>query len=87
VTARLVQINVIVNDKHGNPITGLTKEDFILLDNKQPQEIQFLSAETNLPRGQPEAPLPPTNRFSEQASVPASVTVTLLDALNTEFAD
>jgi VWFA-related protein len=90
VTTRLVQINVIVNDKHGNPITGLTKEDFILLDNKQRQEIQFLSAETNLPRGHPEAPLPPdtfTNRFSEQASVPASVTVILLDALNTEFAD
>ena len=89
-TTRLVQINVIVKDKHGNPITGLTKEDFVLLDNKHPQEIQLLSAETNLPGDQPSAPLPPdtfTNRLSEHAGVPASVTVILLDALNTEFAD
>lgn len=89
-TTRLVQINVIVNDKHGNPITGLTKEDFVLLDNKYSQEIQLFSAETNLPRDQPQAPPPPdtyTNRLSEHAGVPASVTVILLDALNTEFAD
>lgn len=89
-TSRLVQINVIVNDKHGKPITGLTKEDFVLLDNKHHQEIQLLSAETNLPPGQPQAPLPPdafTNRLSERVDVPASVTVILLDALNTEFAD
>src|SRR5258707_6365464 len=45
VITHLVQVNVIVNDKHGNPIT-----DFVLLDNKRPQEIQLLSAETNLRR-------------------------------------
>src|SRR6202158_3363699 len=90
VATHLVQVNVIVNDKHGNPITGLTKEDFVLLDNKRPQEIQLLSAETNLRRDLPQTPLPPdtfTNRLSEHGSVPASVTVILLDALNTEFAD
>jgi VWFA-related protein len=86
VTTRLVQINVIVNNKHGNPITGLTKDDFVLLDNKHPQEIQLFLAETNLPREQPPSPLPLdtfTNQFSEHASVPSSVTVILLDALNT----
>jgi VWFA-related protein len=90
VTTRLVQINVIVNDKHGNPITGLTKDDFVLLDSKQPQEIQFFSSETNLTNDQPTAPLPPdtfTNRISDHATVPSSVTVILLDALNTESAD
>jgi VWFA-related protein len=90
VTTHLVEVNVIVNDKHGNPITGLTKDDFVLLDNKRPQEIQLLSAETNLRRDQPQTPLPPdtfTNRLSEHASVPTGVTVILLDALNTEFAD
>jgi hypothetical protein len=59
VTTRLVQINVIVNDKHGNPISGLTKEDFVLLDNKHPQEIQLFSADTNLHGDLPQAPLPP----------------------------
>jgi VWFA-related protein len=90
VNTHLVQVNVIVNDKRGNPITGLTKEDFVLLDNKKPQEIHLFSAETNLPREQPPAPLSPdtySNRLSEQANVSASVTVVLLDALNTEFAD
>jgi VWFA-related protein len=53
VTTRLVQVNVIVNDKHGHPITGLMKEDFVLLDNKTPQEIQLFSAETNLTTAQP----------------------------------
>jgi VWFA-related protein len=90
VITHLVEVNVIVNDKHGNPITGLTKDDFVLLDNKRPQEIQLLSAETNLRRDQPQTPLPPdtfTNRLSEQAGVPTGVTVILLDALNTEFAE
>jgi len=90
VNTHLVQVNVIVNDKHGNPITGLTKEDFVLLDNKKPQEIYLLSAETNLPRDQPQAPLlldTYSNRLSERANVSASVTAILLDALNTEFAD
>jgi VWFA-related protein len=90
VTTHLVLVNVIVNDRHGNPIAGLTKEDFSVLDNRKLQEIQVFSAETNLP----EQPLPATpapdiytNRISEHANVPASVTVILLDALNTEFAD
>jgi hypothetical protein len=90
VTTRLVQLNVIVNDKRGNPITGLSKEDFLLFDNKQPQGIQFFSSQTNALPNKPPAPLPPdtySNRFTEQANVPPSVTVILLDALNTEFAD
>lgn len=90
VTTRLVQVNVIVNDKHGNPITGLTKEDFSLLDNGKPQEIQVFSAETNMLQDQPPAALPLdvyTNRIAQHSDAPASVTLILLDALNTEFAD
>jgi VWFA-related protein len=90
VATHLVLVNVIVNDRHGKPITGLTKEDFSLLDNRKPQEIQIFSAETNLPEQPLQATLAPdtyTNRLSEQASVSESVTVILLDALNTEFAD
>lgn len=90
VSTRLVQVSVIVNDKHGNPITGLTKENFVLLDDKKPQEIHLFSAETNLLRDQPQPSLLPdtySNRLSEHASVSPSVTVILLDALNTAFAD
>jgi VWFA-related protein len=90
VTTRLVEINVIVDDKHGNPITGLTKDDFLLFDNKKPQEIQFFSEQHNRAPDQPSPPLPPntfTNRVTGAASPPGSATVIRFDALNTEFAD
>jgi VWFA-related protein len=89
VTTRLVEVNVIVNDKHGNPVTGLKKEDFVLLDNKIPQEIQVFSVETNLPTAPPSAPAAPDTYSNQlrQNATPANVTLILLDALNTEFAD
>lgn len=90
ITTHFVQINVIVNDKHGNPITGLGQKDFLVLDNGKLQEIHAFSAETNLPFAPSRTPLSPdtyTNRPEEQTNVPASVTVILLDALNTEAAD
>jgi hypothetical protein len=46
-TTRLVQVSVIVHDKHGNPIAGLTKDDFVVFDEKKPQAIQVFLAETN----------------------------------------
>ena len=36
----LVQVDVVVVDKDGNPVTGLTKEDFVILDRKKPQTIE-----------------------------------------------
>ncbi len=89
-TTRLIQVNVIVTGKHGNPITGLTKDEFQVFDNKRSQEIQFFSAQDNLAPDQTTAPLPPntfTNRVGKQAGTPESVTVILLDALNSDFSD
>lgn len=90
VTTRLVQISVVVHDKQGEPITGLTKDDFVVLDEKKPQAIQVFSMQTNqVPQHSP-GPLPPdtyTNRLQERSDTPASVTVVLLDGLNTRFED
>src|SRR6202035_4814711 len=58
VTTRLVQVNAVVNDKHGKPITGLTKDDFELLDNKKHQEIRVFADETASPPAANYAPLP-----------------------------
>ena len=86
----MVQVSVVVQDKHGNPILGLTKNDFTLLDEKHPQAIQLFSVETSaIPEHAP-VPLAPdtyTNRLAERSAVPQSVTVILLDALNTEISD
>jgi VWFA-related protein len=91
VTAHLVQANVIVDDKHGNPISGLSQKDFAIFDNGKQQEIRVFAAQTNLPSvSSRSTPLPPgiyTNRPEEQTNIPTSVTVILLDALNTEPAD
>ena len=90
VATRLVQVNVVVNDKHGNPITGLSQKDFSISDNGKPQEVKVFSSATNVPSGDSTVSLPPgtyTNRPEEQTNVPASVTVILLDALNTEASD
>src|SRR6202795_1552192 len=89
-TTRLVQVSVVVHDKHGNPMPGLTKDDFVVLDEKKPQEIRIFSVETNeLPVHAP-PPLPPdtyTNRIQERGNVPTSITVILFDGLNTEITD
>ncbi|MGA8143025.1 MAG: VWA domain-containing protein [Candidatus Acidiferrales bacterium] len=89
-TTRLVQVSVVVQDKRGDPILRLTKNDFSLLDEKQAQAIQLFSVHTNaMPKQAPPA-LPPdtfTNRLEERTAVPKSVTVILLDALNTEVSD
>lgn len=37
VKARVVLTDVSVTDKHGNPVTGLTEDDFRILDNGKPQ--------------------------------------------------
>jgi hypothetical protein len=40
--AELVQIDALVTDKAGKPVSGLKREDFELLDNNKPQLITFL---------------------------------------------
>src|SRR5271157_4295723 len=35
----LIQLDVVVTDKSGKPVTGLGAEDFTLLDNGQPEKI------------------------------------------------
>lgn len=45
VTQQLVVETVIVKDKSGNPAKGLTKADFIVTEDKKPQEIKFFDYE------------------------------------------
>ena len=98
VTTRLVQVNVVVHNKKGEPVRDLTKEDFVLFDKGQEQKILFFSKEssealpTNLP---PLAPGVVSNRYTNFTSkgekhlapIPTSLSVILLDGLNTAFTD
>ena len=97
VTTRLVQINVLVHDHHGNPIGDLTKNDFEVTDQGKVQTISLFTVDTIAPLGgatpsvKPSAPVTPanvvTNRPERQGNAPTSVTVLLLDMYNTKMAD
>ncbi len=39
IEVRITNIDVVVTDKQGNPVSGLTKDDFQLFENRKPQPI------------------------------------------------
>ena len=89
-TARLVQVSVVVHDKKGQPVADLKKEDFQVKVDGQIQKINVFSVESagTLPASSQKLPRNTfTNRLEERPGTPSSVTIILLDALNTKFAD
>src|SRR5216684_1882698 len=50
IEVRVVNVDVVVRDKAGKPVTGLTKDDFEIFENNKKQEI------TNLYEVRPSAP-------------------------------
>ena len=89
-TTRLVQVSVIAQDGKGQPVTDLKKEDFRVKVNGKDQPIKIFSMDSSgaLPQG--EAKLPPnvfTNRMEVKPGQQYSVTIILLDTLNTKWAD
>jgi VWFA-related protein len=85
VSTRLVQLGVIARDKNG-PVVDLKKDDFVVLDRGKPQKISVFSVASSQSLEQPAQPLP-QNTFSDLpqygAATPRSVTIVLLDNLNT----
>jgi VWFA-related protein len=88
VTSRLVQVNVIAQDKNGSPVRDLTRADFLLTDNGRPQEISVFLVEaaerrrSNLSPVEVTGPLSINNRTMPAAWSPMPVTVIFFDALN-----
>jgi VWFA-related protein len=97
---RLVEVDVVARSK-GAPATGLTKEDFTLLDNGKPQKISIFSVRSGqtsgpasgpasgTPSGPAAAPLPPgavSNRLERGGNAAVNVTVLLIDQVNTPVA-
>jgi VWFA-related protein len=85
----LIQVPVIVTDKAGNHIHGLTKDDVHLLENGKEQKIstfeEVVAANTKLP-----SVTPKPGEFSNLAlsdQQPRTVTVIALDTINTPFLD
>ncbi len=88
VTTRLVEVSVLVHDKKGISVSGLTKDDFELLDNGKPQQIGLFSEKSNHPLTGKSIALPSgtfSNRPAMEGNVTTAATVILFDALNTDF--
>src|SRR5579872_1739399 len=85
--ARLVVVDVVVDDDRGRPVEGLTRDDFALVDNGKPQAIELFVAQSNADRGVPRTLEP--GEFSNRANGRAggAATVILLDRLNTPADD
>ncbi|MFI5095564.1 MAG: VWA domain-containing protein [Candidatus Acidiferrum sp.] len=85
ISTQLVQIGIIVRDKNG-PVANLTKDDFSVFDRGKAQKISVFSVESSESAPQLAQPLPP-NSFSDLprygTNKPRSVTIVLLDNLNT----
>ncbi|HYL76848.1 MAG TPA: VWA domain-containing protein [Bryobacteraceae bacterium] len=90
VDTRLVELNVIVRDQNNRPVEGLTKSDFTVFDRNKEQRIALFSADSVHRLAKPSAPLPAgihTNRPDQRAESPTTITVVLLDAVNTRIED
>ncbi|MGH9459258.1 MAG: VWA domain-containing protein [Thermoanaerobaculia bacterium] len=74
VDVRVINIDVVVTDRRGNAITGLTKDDFILYENGRPQPItNFYEVVTRTDSAEPqvrtaEAPRPAEPERPQQLS-------------------
>jgi VWFA-related protein len=86
----VVLVSVVAKDKHGKPVAGLRREDFVLRDNGQAQRITLFAFDQSgqqppaLSTAAPPDHLTFTNRPPGNA---AAVTVFLFDHLNTRLAD
>ena len=87
VTTRLVNVNVVVTDALGNPVKGLTQDDFTLLDEGQPQKIAFFYPIDNgglTPAASLLGQDTYTNRPTDYGALPSS-TILLFDTLNSHW--
>jgi VWFA-related protein len=89
---RRVAVDVVVTDPQGRPVTGLTQEDFKVVEDNTPQKLLFFDVHTVAPEAgfvAPRIPPLPPNTFLNLAKAPESgtPTVILYDALNTPLTE
>lgn len=76
----LVFLDVTVLDKHGHPVvSGLTKDDFTITEDKKPQRIFSFEA--------PQTHVIGSGKGDENADGKAPVTILVLDELDSSFED
>lgn len=85
-TIRLIEVEVIANDKKGHPVTGLAASDFALKDNGRSERITVFSAQNASPLTRAAVPsAAPQHSFSNIRPDDSAPVVILMDLLNTPF--
>lgn len=84
VTARIVALDVVVTDKQGHPVSGLTAKDFTVSEDRVPQTIRYFEG----PEQHVLSPGVTIDSTADLAKAPdAPITLLVLDELNTRFSD
>ncbi len=85
----LIQVPVVVSDKSGKHLHGLSKEEFSLFENGKQQNISTFE-ELTASNSQLSAPAAPAGQFrnlSLDGAQPRNIVVIALDTVNTPFLD
>jgi VWFA-related protein len=83
---RRVPVDIVVTDKQGNPVKGLTKDGFIVTEDKKPQTVlSFESVDSSHTFTPPRLPSMPANTFINLPSGPEKGPLYILyyDMVNT----
>jgi len=88
---QLVVVDVIVEDAYGKPVRGLTRNDFVVTEEKKPQTISNFEVHTADQSSKPGPALPkmPPGVFTNYTPVSpdGALNILLLDTLNTPMTD
>jgi VWFA-related protein len=81
-----VQVNVVAQDKQGNPVTDLRQDEFELLEGGKRQNISVFLMEESKPLERPSVPRNVfSNQFTASNAARSGYTLILLDWLNSNF--
>jgi VWFA-related protein len=82
-----VVLDVVVTDRNGKIVDGLTKDDFEVYENKLPQKIRYFEAPSSH-AANPKTVISINSTAELDAKEPnAPVTILVLDEINTKFED
>jgi VWFA-related protein len=88
-TTRAVSLDVVVTGKNQEPVTGLGRQIFEVLEDGTPQTVDYFEEHTAKPAPESEAPKLPANLYTNLPATPVvdAVNVLLIDKINTPLAD
>jgi VWFA-related protein len=90
-STQLVIVDVVVEDKSGHPIHGLTRDNFVLTEQKKPQTVRNFEEHSAASEKKPGPPMPqmPPGVFTDYTpfAPDSTLNILLIDALNTPMKD